>query len=60
MFFVVHAVSGLGGAILVVEDNLVHIRYATNNLQDARLTQAFENSIEITNFGLRLRGPNPV
>ena len=33
--------------------------YATHNLQDARLTRSFENSIEVTDFGLCLHGSNP-
>ena len=57
--FVVCAVSGLVGARLGVADNLVHIQYATDNVQDTSLTPSLADSIEITNFGLCLRRPNP-
>ena len=57
--FVVRAESGLVGARLGGGDNLVHIRYAMSNVQDTRLTPSFEDSIEVTNFGLCLHGSNP-
>ena len=57
--FIVHTVSGLVGARLGVVDNLVHIQYATDNVQDTSLTPSFVESIEVTNFGLCLHGPNP-
>ena len=51
-FFIVHAVSGLGGARFGVGDNLMHIRCATLNVQETHPTPTFENSIEITHFGI--------
>jgi len=36
--FIVHTVSGLVGSRLDVTDNLVHIQYATDNVQDTSLT----------------------
>ena len=59
MLFVVRAVSGLVGARTGVGDNLVHIQCVTHNVQDTRLTPPFENSIDVTRFGLRLHGANP-
>ena len=49
---IVRAVSGLVGALLGVADNLVHIQYTTDNVQDTSLTPSFAGSIEITNFDL--------
>ena len=57
--FIVQAVSEFVGARLGVGDNLMHIWYATDNVQDASLAPSFENSIEVTNFGLCLNGSNP-
>ena len=57
--FIVHAVSALVGARLGVGGNLMHIRYATDKVQDVRLTPSFENSIEVTNFGSCSHGSNP-
>ena len=57
--FIVHTVSGLVGARLGVTDNLVHVQYATGNVQDTSLTPSFADSVEVNKFGLRLHGPNP-
>ena len=57
--FIVHTVSGLVGSRLGVTDNLVHIQYTRDNVQDTNLTPSFADSTEVNNFGLRLHGPNP-
>ena len=57
--FIVHTVSGLVGARLVLADNLVKIQYATDNVRGSSLTPSFADNIEINNFGVRLHGPNP-
>ena len=57
--FIVHTASGLVGARLGVADNLMHIQYATGNVQDTSLTPSFADSTEVTNFGFRLNGQNP-
>jgi len=44
--FIVRAVSGLVGARLGVGDNLMYIRYATDNVQDASLTPSFEKQYQ--------------